>query len=61
MKMMIIISLVETWGWGTPLIPCGGNKVVKVVVEVEVIEVVRPMGKPVSILRGAILCSDWVN
>ena len=26
MKMMIISSFVETGGWGTPLIPGGGNK-----------------------------------
>ena len=30
--MMMISSLVETWGWGTPLMPEGGNTVVEVVV-----------------------------
>ena len=36
MKMMMISSLVETGGWGTPPIPGGGNTVVEVVVEVVV-------------------------
>ena len=53
MKMMMINSLVETGGWGTPLIPGGGNKVVKVVVE----SVARELaGKPASLAEGVILC-----
>ena len=51
--MMMISSLVETGGWGTPLIPGGGNKVVKVVVESVARELV---GKPASLAEGVILC-----
>ena len=49
MKMMMINSLVETGGWGTPLIPGGGNKVVNVVVESVARELV---GKPASLVDG---------
>ena len=50
MKMMMINSLVETGGWGTPLIPGGGNKVA-------VESVARELaGKPASLPEGVILC-----
>ena len=59
MKMMMISSLVETGGWGTPLIPVGGNTVIKVV-GVEVLKVVMVVGvkasdKSVSLLVESII------
>ena len=46
MKMMIISSFVETGGWGTPLIPGGGNKetgVLEETIKVELDPVVSSM------------------
>ena len=40
MKMMMISSLVETDGWGTPAIPGGGNKGEEVVAKEGVVDVV---------------------
>ena len=52
MKMMMISSLVETGGWGTPLIPGGGNTVVEVMLEVVVSELVD---ESASLVEAAIL------
>ena len=51
MKMKMSSSLVETGGWGTPLIPEGGNTEVKVVVEVVASELVDEF---LSLLGGVI-------
>ena len=40
MKMMMISSLVDTDGWGTPAIPGGGNKGEEVVAKEGVVDVV---------------------
>ena len=53
MKMMMISSLVETDGWGTPAIPGGGNKGEEVVAKEEVVDVVtrgRTTPSPLPVL-----------
>ena len=61
MKMMMISSLVETGGWGTPPIPGGGNKETGVLEETIKVEL-APVGSskvgetiitPREAIRGA--------